>query len=103
MRQSEIVAGRYYRSARSFQVRLVLDVAEDGGIVRWCTPCYGDGERFFHGEEVQPTKSFAQWAGIEVRPLFDPVVRCTNCGAWDWVEHAEMWEECQTCHTPYKD
>ena len=99
MKQSEIVAGRYYRSARSYQVRLVLDVvAEDGSTVRWCIPTYGDGERL-HKETVQTTKSFARWAGVEVRPLFDPVVRCTNCGGWEWIEHAELWEECQTCKT----
>jgi len=99
MRQSEIVTGRYYRSARSYQVRLVLDVvAEDGSIVRWCVPAYGDGE-LLHRETVQPTKSFARWAGTEVHPLFDPVVRCVSCGAWQWTEHVELFGACTECDT----
>jgi len=83
MKQAEIKVGRYYTRTNPLNVRYVTSISKgrNGSIITWQPP---GTPRF---TEVQRLKSFAQWAQQEVRPVYDAVVRCPKCDAWDWTTH----------------
>ena len=83
MKQADIKKGRSYCGVNNIQIRHVVDSGVDDfdvAYVVWTTPGLDH-------EQDQPLKSFARWAYMEVRPVYDGVTRCPNCDAWEWISH----------------
>lgn len=106
MKQSEVKGERYYCNKSGNQIRYVLNVPL---VVKGSTRIYWVYWRAAQGypevyKEVirQPLSRFAQWADHEVRPIFNSVVRCPHCDAWDWWADVGTEEVCHKCEKSYK-
>lgn len=97
MKQADIKARRYYSNKGGSAFRYVTEI--DVGKVWYRHLSYTKADEGTFGQSL---KSFARWADSEVMPVYDTVVRCPHCDAWDWWGTVGTTEVCHNCEKTYE-